>query len=858
MKQLHKVAKDYISNHSQISIKVETVEDIARSYPVPYLLASGLYDNSDPRYFDFERHTIPIDEPIKLDVDGRRVLMRHLSDKGDIFHISNEIGFNEFRDYHGLEIRGGINHAKTCKRVSRIMRPFPVYDVVNQDDFVMRIDTENEGDIAWDGWALMDVDFAQSVINSGKWQQHHTGKQAQKLSKKYLKHTRWQITIMTPQGQVKAHVRLEEGLGCDLLTTSQNIKTEIKQCNERIFVGLEPYKGKTHANIDIQSLCNLGAFLNHDHMIDTMTAETEQVIADIESLQAVPPDVMRTGEHDADMRQNLIDTLLLKSNSALNMFLMSGGDVKSFPYIYKMAHRARLDYMKNELAKKLHLPGFQRWYVATDANFDYEVESGHYHIDIANHSLVVNAQDWRDTLQERWGGGDMDDAVLVYEFLDHDGEQRGVIWRQPNQSGEYALLRPLNKIDRELPKSDSRELPLVVEEQTSAEPINEHVRGIETDYTPNTLGFTKKLIAKNKGILGRYCNLLMIFASRYNRLPKDMPINLEDVIDATVKTGAQLQYADGRHHLSEYIEDKGEWILKNMHVPETIKARVYGLLSQQLKKRYRRNNLPVKIYTNHWLDTLFERVDTHIQEFETRIKTCTVRATVPSAVLEYPVERGKFLHQVYESAEKDTAKWLQRHYGKILDAKAIRILAAQYAHTMLLDQEPNADDMMSYLSYCWNNRLTARGAWKFISNRNNDVRDVNAPDAITTWKHGTSFLTIAGLIAKGHMYTDERVYMLDLKYAWANWEYRKMPVEKRPARPIATIAHLKNKAMCDLGNVLHKFRGFVLDGDQAKFVFSSMPFGFLGKGVNFERTGVRVRKMEMLNDGTVRALLSPA
>ena len=56
---------------------------------------------------------------------------------------------------------------------------------------------------------------------------------------------------------------------------------------------------------------------------------------------------------------------------------------------------------------------------------------------------MVNNQDWLDHIVAVLGGCDGDDAVWVFPFRDAADRRRKIlVWRSPNQLGEYALLQP--------------------------------------------------------------------------------------------------------------------------------------------------------------------------------------------------------------------------------------------------------------------------------------------------------------------------------------------------------------------------------------------------------------------------------
>jgi hypothetical protein len=81
---------------------------------------------------------------------------------------------------------------------------------------------------------------------------------------------------------------------------------------------------------------------------------------------------------------------------------------------------------------------------------DRDVPEGHIELDPACATAWVNDHDWLTTIVDVLGGCDGDDAVWVFPFpMSVTGAQmetghcrKVLIWRSPNQVGEYVVLRP--------------------------------------------------------------------------------------------------------------------------------------------------------------------------------------------------------------------------------------------------------------------------------------------------------------------------------------------------------------------------------------------------------------------------------
>src|SRR5690606_11469737 len=79
-----------------------------------------------------------------------------------------------------------------------------------------------------------------------------------------------------------------------------------------------------------------------------------------------------------------------------------------------------------------------------------DVPRGHIHIDDQRGTAWVNDEDWLalpdspkgEGIAGILGGADNDDALWLHPFTDHDGEEKVLAWRSPNQVGEYVVWIP--------------------------------------------------------------------------------------------------------------------------------------------------------------------------------------------------------------------------------------------------------------------------------------------------------------------------------------------------------------------------------------------------------------------------------
>ncbi|MCA9947501.1 MAG: hypothetical protein KC449_28675, partial [Anaerolineales bacterium] len=313
------------------------------------------------------------------------------------------------------------------------------------------------------------------------------------------------------------------------------------------------------------------------------------------------------------------------------------------------------------------------------------VPRGHIHIDDNRGTAWVNDEDWLalpdspkrpgspgDGIAGILGGADNDDALWLHPFTDHDGQRKVLAWRSPNQVGEYVILKPtadsqalswttnVNDVgERETavyPPADSRKLPPRVDFVETAylglvDPDSTGNFGTGEAYSVDVMETAVAQAIANQGALGMYCNSLMLNKALYGRLPAHPPAPLEDIIDSSVKTGADLSqvvlwnYANSR----EILESK---------IP------IPALMQQRLSVDWsnKENRPPPPRTSNltggeaHWLDRLEAGVQEHIQAMQEKRDELVSQARPPQALLDEnegdpeTVQLGAGLNKVYAAA----------------------------------------------------------------------------------------------------------------------------------------------------------------------------------------------------------------
>ncbi|MCA9995440.1 MAG: hypothetical protein KDE56_06830, partial [Anaerolineales bacterium] len=143
----------------------------------------------------------------------------------------------------------------------------------------------------------------------------------------------------------------------------------------------------------------------------------------------------------------------------------------------------------------------------------------------------------------------------------------------------------------------------------------------------------------NRGILGAYCNMLMLSKALYGKLPHALPARLEDVIDGTVKSTRDLSPVLGWVGFAA-----GRIVEQGKPIPASMFRRIETNLTDKQKSQL----IPT---TNHWLDVLQTAVSAHITTYEAEITALTAEAAPPAAVIEHGYKwsaQGQQLRRIFQ------------------------------------------------------------------------------------------------------------------------------------------------------------------------------------------------------------------
>ena len=157
--------------------------------------------------------------------------------------------------------------------------------------------------------------------------------------------------------------------------------------------------------------------------------------------------------HNGEIEQLLHNLLNVDSAEALTKlenwwlgsYFAGGGAAMWFSGVVQALARQRHKQLAMQINGKhrFPIPG-ARLYIFPAAVGTRDVPSGHVELDFACATAFVADSDWLDYIVPVLGGCDGDDALWLFPFRDQadDNNRKLLLWRSPNQDGEYVLLQP--------------------------------------------------------------------------------------------------------------------------------------------------------------------------------------------------------------------------------------------------------------------------------------------------------------------------------------------------------------------------------------------------------------------------------
>lgn len=600
----------------------------------------------------------------------------------------------------GLELSLHKGGYVLSKRLSRIMRPFRYWGFFSQSDVALEYNPRLNAQL-WDGCGLISRSFVERLADQLSLSDHHRHE--------LLNCGRFEITTLHSQGQDKGHVLVVDDLACDLLFPTGSAKQELSLKNGQVFVGLHPVHSEDQMCLDVQSIINLHPFFSPETLLVWTHLESELFLRSIESGQLEGVMGRLYSEHD----------LAQLANWHVGEYLASGGKLMWFAGMVKAVAKQHLHRLGNRTEKlRVPAPG-GRYYLFPAAIGERDVLSGHIELDPMCATAWVNDADWLDYIVPVLGGCDGDDAVWVLPFRDASdkGQKKLLVWRSPNQVGEYVILKPTagcHEIRWDVPGGQltypvmqSRLLPTRIDRgnyQYGSLPEAGDVPETGASYSPNVLLSTIIRAAANRGVLGAHCNVLMLTKAIYGQLPHQLPATLEAVIDGSVKTGLDL--APVKEWNAMAIERLVAHGHKHPHraIPQALLGRLPEWLQAQAPAA-----------AKHWLDVLVSALELHRQQFWADVCALATTACPPLELFEASrdwLQVGREFRRVYgdvirqaidvdgelDETTLDAARVVSENYLSSWPADrrhCVLIGAAAYAYAMgSLDGEPVRDGVL--------------------------------------------------------------------------------------------------------------------------------------------------------------------
>ncbi|MCO5193079.1 MAG: hypothetical protein M9930_07285 [Anaerolineae bacterium] len=355
-----------------------------------------------------------------------------------------------FLDQTGLELSMARGAFVLSKRLSRLFSPYRMWSFYQTDEVTISECAALDGKL-WDGIGLVTRAFVARALP-------HMALNVPDRFRPKIQHTlatcrRFEVTVLTAAGQYKGDVIVVDHLPdwadptADFVFPAGAAKTEVRY-HKGIFVGFnQARKAKQTMRLDIQSVINLYPFFSHDQLVRWLEADSAAFLANI-----------RNGHTDRIM-QGLIagDSAESLRSWWLGEYFLSGGKALWFAGVVRALGRQRDKVLRLKVAGKqrLPIPG-GRYYIAPAAAGLRTVPRGCVQLDAGTASAFVNDTDWLDFIVPVLGGCDGDDAVWVLPFREQvdgidavTGEvtmqtiKRILLWRSPNQAGEYVILKPM-------------------------------------------------------------------------------------------------------------------------------------------------------------------------------------------------------------------------------------------------------------------------------------------------------------------------------------------------------------------------------------------------------------------------------
>jgi hypothetical protein len=485
---------------------------------------------------------------------------------------------------HALKMNMRKGGFVLSKRLKRYVRPFKWAGDFRDEH--LKIVYHDESKKTWDGAGLMHRRMIKKVIDRSPLSK----KQKAIALKKIGQVNRFELTMLSSRGQDKGHVFVVDDPNIEWdFYLPKDTKEELAFANPgTTFIGLWDVHSKQNGIwMDMQSLVNLGRYIIPQGKFDEWLDKEGQAV------------IQRVLNGDLD---DLLSPMTDESDQngwITKELIQAGGSVMWSASLAKAAMNAHIDRMAVRTFEKMRLPvPGQRLYIGVDKLVGKCVPKGHAEIDHDNATIWVSADDWVE-LSEVWGGADQDDGMWVLPFQYPNHQQRLLVWRSPNQPGEFAVLKPTEKISGEIPVIRKEDIPLRIDKRDIhslgyvAEP--EYEDGI---YSTKAMWPAIRAASKNIGTLGMFCNVLMC-AEALGLEFEAWPARLEDIVDGQVKTGVDMSA------IKVWCKN---WVRNNL--PTTLPEILWPRVEKMFEEGTVLTDNP-----DHWLSNMYYMAIAHVERW---------------------------------------------------------------------------------------------------------------------------------------------------------------------------------------------------------------------------------------------------
>lgn len=777
------------------------------------------------RYQDWRIETFSPDSPDSLgEIIGKTDMsLRTVKDKVSDIYVMNRDGSIKTPEQLLSELKLEVSLKKgpfvLSKRLSRIFRPYFVSSFLKKVDIVRdpQMDTK-----LWDGAGLISRKLLLRLARYVK--VDNPSRKKQIINE--LKHAkRVEFTFVSDVGQEKGHAYVVEDLEHDAILPL-DIKTEVRLTSGETFVGIVPVHSRDYMNLDVQSHVNLHPFFKQEDLEEWLKYEADMFLMGLE-----------IGSMDEILKR--IDEVQETSGWFVKEYFASGGESMWFAGIIRsiaMQHANKIIHTNREHFR-LPVPG-GRYYLFSASVGQRIVPRGQIEIDPSSASAYVSDEDYPE-IARILGGADQDDALWVFPFVDYDGKKRVLIWRSPNQLGEYFLLEPSDKSYTipwaypsgylVWPEADSRKLPPRIDTmKTVYEDRIHRVYAKEEPYSIAAMNRGIYQMVANAGGLGMTCNVLMVSKATTGTIPDVLPARLEEIIDASQKTGDDL--SEVKSWVMDYAR---RLVVRHTEIPSILVHRIQNLVGEKLAET-------IKTTEGHWLDHIVDMTRNHLIDYQEQMHRLMNKAIPPTEVL----QAGSEYVQLAASIRNDYTRFVDKQLsanGKLTEEDFDQMREIVEGHLSRYDEEMQEFVLAGMVNRIYLSHRTGQisdGILWLLGKKDGDVRLPGVADKTLSMLRRVGVLSMLVDSPQGVMTYSRRPLVTNgehvkINAVWFTEALRKRHYQRQADVPKEEANELKElvRKAAETGRYNQKFRVRTnADGRKVVLEDSGEIFGFVQRG----------------------------